>query len=465
MSRARFLIASGAALAALALGAGLWDYRPSRLKQPTSRPAVRAATAGKAAASELARSPAPDQTPAEAVGGGVRPRVPAGEHGQAMPGFHTGPDLEAGLVCLDAATRAPLAGVLVEIEGLDAADDFIAGATERAESDARGAVALRLFSRCRYSARISRPGYVPGTMELAWKPAPAAPELEVLLAPRARLLGQIWSADGAPRDNLQVELEVAHRAPDAPVVDRVLGERFWNSGRLADGRYAFDDLPAGVDLDLLVTNGGHRMIYEPGGVRLAPGEVLVRDFHLEAEVTLRGVLLDAAGEPTRGTVWVLAGSTPRLLDPNERYLWYSHADHQGRFWFESLQPGSWLVGPSPEHPDEPLVALGQVVVLRPGVRELEIEVRSPAPVYVRGRCVGPDGEPVADVCLLASVSVGAAGAKSGSDGAFHFPPLPAGPLELAVAEAPAGYAAAAPFSIQAGDEDVTVRLERAQGFR
>jgi hypothetical protein len=297
MSRARFALPGATALAALALGTVLWLGQPSRAGRPTAPPSMGEIMLEERARAELALT---------AMGNGAadlpearRARVgesaePAGRVVSEEQVGPAGPDLEGRLLCLDARTRAPLEGVLVEVEGLDAAGAFATGATRWVKSDAGGVAALRLFSWCEVSARISRPGYLPETVELAWKPAPAPPELELLLAPSARLLGQVTGAEGAPLDRLRVEVEIAHRAPDAPDTGRASGERSWTFGPLTDGRYALD-VPAGVDLDLLVTSAGQRILYEPSGVRLAPGEVLVRDFHLQPGGTLRGVRLDAAG--------------------------------------------------------------------------------------------------------------------------------------------------------------------------
>jgi hypothetical protein len=113
--------------------------------------------------------------------GALRVQLGPGEKRDAALWLRTAADADLSLLVLDAQTRAPLEGALVEVRGLDRAGVTVNGATEQALSDALGLAALRLPSWLALAARISREGYGPVRLDRAWEHVDLTRPLEVRL--------------------------------------------------------------------------------------------------------------------------------------------------------------------------------------------------------------------------------------------------------------------------------------------
>jgi hypothetical protein len=109
----------------------------------------------------------------------------------------------------------------------------------------------------------------------------------------------------------------------------------WGRTSDADGRYAFDDLPAGR-YTLAADTGGERGLARAvrEGVELAAGGSLEADLELVYGTFLAGRVLDAAGRPVPGASVTVqsAGGTP-LQDSLT-------SDAAGRFQSGPLSPGT-----------------------------------------------------------------------------------------------------------------------------
>jgi hypothetical protein len=130
----------------------------------------------------------------------------------------------------------------------------------------------------------------------------------------------------------------------------------------------------------------------------------------------------------------------------------------GTFAFEDVAPGTWLVGPPPHATHVPL---GSPVDVPAGVPVVEIVLRLPPELFVRGVVLDPDGAPVGGAALYACGSAIYRAAVSTLDGSFRLGPFPAGAVMLDVFRAPDGFAGAASVEANAGDADVVLRLTAA----
>ena len=397
-----------------------------------------------------------------------------GEKREATLLLRSRADRDVCLRLIDARSRAPLGGVRIELKGLEFVGGFVTGATLAALSDAEGYAILRLPSWLPLSADVSHAGYGPLSLDLQGEHRDREHAMEVLLVRGARLEGFVADAAGAPLERARVSAKapggVVNDAQPNVLIDKVMPiglDREWASSTGPDGRYALEGLPTGVALGLEVRSAGRLVAQEPEALRLEPDEVRVRDFRVEAQGIVRGVLLDHGGRPVPGQVLLLLhGREARMLEGLEPYFALASTDPAGRFAFDGIPPGTWLIGPTPPEASAPdaVLPLAQAVELPRGVPLVEVELRLPESLFVRGRCLGPGEEPVAGVHLSAFAGGIGASAESGADGAFLLGPFQRGALELR-ARGTDAYAATAPLRVRAGDAGVVVPLARAARVR
>jgi len=186
-----------------------------------------------------------------------------------------------------------------------------------------------------------------------------------------------------------------------------------------------------------------------------------------AEVT--GVLLDAQDRPCSDVaLWLVPGDVARLMTSDEdRRARDGRTDADGRFSFDAVARGTWLIGPRPSLDER--VPWGSPVVVPPDVGAVDAVLRLPPELFVSGTTVGPTGEPVGRIHLLASDVATWRIASSDDTGAFRIGPFVAGPVALR-ADGEAGgkigtWTGARAVEALAGDEDVLVPVARVAQLR
>jgi len=165
----------------------------------------------------------------------------------------------------------------------------------------------------------------------------------------------------------------------------------------------------------------------------APREPGVFEIRLRPAARIAGRVVDGQGEPVEGVriearlagkafgcaVYVRSGCP----GPADRRTGYSDAD--GRFAFESLEPG-WFEVSAPDGLPKVARRLGEA-----GTSAEEIEfVVSEKLVLLEGRVVDADGEPVAGAQVSVSGARPGSAARTGADGAYRFPHVLPGPQNL-----------------------------------
>ena len=142
---------------------------------------------------------------------------------------------------VDEATGAPIAGATIEADGVIEHDGARTGVVD-GQADRQGEFALRVRAGDR-SIRVRAAAYATAIMAV---PA-AAEEIEVALARGSTVAGELVLPDGVPATG-RVGIAVSRPDPWEPLgfwgVDELLsGGRKANVG--ADGRFRFDNVPAG----------------------------------------------------------------------------------------------------------------------------------------------------------------------------------------------------------------------------
>ncbi len=165
-------------------------------------------------------------------------------------------------------------------------------------------------------------------------------------------------------------------------------------------------------------------------VTLEPGEHREIVFDLTRGTRVLGSFVDEHGRPVPGhEVWI----SPVEFEFRAKFSEYdtptfsTFTDDNGRFEFEAVESGEWLVGPSPRRapwhsPDEELFApIGKPIKLEPDTRVAEVEIVGYRELYIRGRLIDPAGAPIPK-----RVSINAIGQELGvklwceSDNNGHF---------------------------------------------
>lgn len=362
----------------------------------------------------------------------------------------------------------PLAASVIELQGLPA-ELAARGASSASQAGPDGRHALKVPSWLPTVAVVRAPGY--SEVHLALAAGAADAPGEVHLERSARVRGRLLDAAGAPVPDAPVSAradawELFQDGREPPLGTRT-GEVAWTARTDAAGAFDLAGLPANVALTLAAerAEGGPRPARTREPLRLAPGEEREADVVLSGGTRIEGVLLGADGAPQEGTqIWLVHGGGRRVFTSYEAVTEHAVTDAAGRFTFEDVAPGSWRVGPALPAAGDGGAALApwpEIVEVFEGMTAAELVLRPPGALTVEGRCVGPHGEEVSGVHLVAEGGEQTATAISDGNGAFELGPFVEGALQIRTTAVGAGYAAGAAQTVQAGDRDVLVHVQRA----
>ncbi len=224
------------------------------------------------------------------------------------------------------------AGATVEGRVVDEQGAGLAGARVAAEvegvftpyettTDAAGAYRIAGLPATAAVIRATLAGHAPaGSARLGLVEGATAGGIDLVLARGARIEGRVVLADGTPAGRAQVRLW----DPGGGSVDAV--------GAGPDGRFAFEDLRAGVYR--LTASFPGQLDAESRAVGVAPGPPAGVELRFgRGAGAVRGVVVDGQGRPVAGARVEAA----RPGDPERRV--HAVTDEEGLFGLDGLEPG------------------------------------------------------------------------------------------------------------------------------
>ena len=183
-------------------------------------------------------------------------------------------------------------------------------------------------------------------------------------------------------------------------------------------------------------------------------------------------MVDQGGEPLRLHAIQLQKPRregPRYLQTHETPISETRTDPEGRFVFEDVPAGSWLVGPAAmREPWDPspgrfgVAPLAHWIEVPEGARVLDITLEVHRGLYIHGVVQDTSGQPMKEEVRVTARPEGSSGYSSTRcsehDGSFAVGPLQAGRYALS---APRFNVESEVVLAEAGDEGVVLRVPEA----
>lgn len=355
------------------------------------------------------------------------------------------PERRLRVTVQDAASRSPIAGAVVRMEGKD--EPVLAGvARSSEETGADGTVVVTTRIAGALTMWVDAEGYRT-TYEF---PVPVEADAVVVPLDKGYLVaGRVLQPDGAPAAGAEVEVILSASSSQSTSTDRDGSFRFTldqPGSRLLRARGGTDIAP--LTANMLAEAGG-----EPVSLRLAPA------FETRPPPgTLRLRVLDAGGRPVPKALARLQEGT------------FEVEVHGGWAEFLPPEPGerAVLVWGAAAADGTPLpLGPGRTGALSRDTQEVEVRLPPEAMLdgvvrTAEGRAVGgvdvtalwpPEEQRKEDRAALAST-------RTDAEGRFHLGHLPAGPCLLAL-EVPKAFARPPPLRVEGGARDLAIRLDTA----
>jgi hypothetical protein len=291
--------------------------------------------------------------------------------------------------------------------------------------------------------------------------------LEVRLARSAAL--DVLALDAARNPLQDVRIRLSARAYTVmPFEQAVLWlpssmeQATWESHTGPDGRTRIEGLPSGAAFTLHAQPQRGRVQILPDELVLQPGEVRPLEIVIRSDGAIAGSLRKPDGSPvSEAEIWLKTRGELRYVqfDTHERNeVRKTRTDEQGRFQFDGVTDGEWIVGAAPLETRAPNAV---EVLVQDGSAD-EVLLTAWDDLFIRGTVLDPTGTPCqATVVTRLDDSRGPVQAKSDAEGSFALGPLAAGTYELI---ATAGYksdnlwADSDPLPAEAGASGVTLTL-------
>lgn len=257
---------------------------------------------------------------------------------------------------------------------------------------------------------------------------------------------------------------------------QVLGDQRWEAIPESPARLRFENLPPKIKLTIRVNSGNIEdtdLFREQ--IVLSPGERRVIPVLLAEGTLVTGSMLDSSSNPLSGVeVWL----APRqevlhhyydLQDRNRAFVQVS--DATGRFTFDSVLPGDWLLGPAPHPPTtgprseaagDVIAPVPVALTVKPEDRIVTMDLVCWKGLHIRGLVFSSAGLPSPATRVWARAGKVWCGAKTDNSGAFKLGPLIPGEYQVRADAKTPFEAPSLQVPAQAGDQGVELRL-RAGG--
>jgi len=381
----------------------------------------------------------------------------------------------------DRATKRPLEGATVTLYSSAPVTSSSRVTSAKhpaggARSDGRGLFVLRPAPWTSGFARIEARGYGPALTEVGDQHADPSMAAELLLTAAGGLDAEVLDGNGGPLKGAVLTVSASSVDLVQPEGRVLLADDVrWSAEIGWDGRARLEDLPADTPLTVQIAQADQVMLRESGALVLKPGEVRRQSWRLGGRARLRGVLLDHAGATIAAQeLWLTDDALPARLAGEPCFFEVGDAlhvvarcttDDAGRFEFEAIPAGRWLVGPAPRM-DEPAPSQNEavspwavVVDVPPGGSEQPLTLRVARALSIRGRVVDPTGNPLASRAVEAWPAEPGPpnAARCDADGAFVLGPLVAGSWAVR-ATGGEGLAPSDTIVVMAGTDGLELRL-------
>jgi hypothetical protein len=250
------------------------------------------------------------------------------------------------------------------------------------------------------------------------------------------------------------------------------GEIAWQLATATDGDCHFSNLPARAAMTLEIVRNGEVLQREVDALQLEPGEDRSVELALGGGARVRGVLLDQNAMAVRDQeIWLERAEpgAPAAFD------FHDHGDHlnaltqtdaNGRFVFEDVPTGDWLVGfgnwsaPSGDRgvfSTGSYAAVASIVHATPsGV--IEISLHTQRDLWISGIAMRRDGSPASDTEVACSGASGNVVVVRHTDNTGHFVLGPLMPAEYILTATVNSRGDRSPsVKARAGDRNVIVQ--------
>jgi hypothetical protein len=223
------------------------------------------------------------------------------------------------------------------------------------------------------------------------------------------LRARVLDAQGRPFDALLVDLVaeggalIPEEQQDRGDVRAGLPDERWHAQAGPDGSVTFSDLPAQTWIEVYLNRSGTITRPQGHGVELAPGETKEVEWRIGGGCALRGLVLDAAGQPVpQLRLWLTeawSGDAPYFSNHSGPWIEQTGVtDESGHFELAGVPAGEWFLGPAPEEFGRESASANSIAPVPEKIvvgseRSQEVTLHVERGLYVRGRVVDPDGKP------------------------------------------------------------------------
>ncbi len=351
-------------------------------------------------------------------------------------GASSAPGVSTSPLTVTLRPGAVLAGRILDpagrpVSGAAISDDSNIHGHPRALSGPDGTYRLAGVAAGARSIGVSHPDHEHMSKTLRIAPGENRFDAKLARIPRYPIRGRVLSPDGQP----------------------VAGARVVSNGKVAAATAADGSFV------LLVDDGGSYSLHSQAGshgpaeksVHVSGAPVDGLDLRLSRGITLTGQVVGIAPEElAEATVSALSLGSPSNM------FWQAAVDSAGRYRMPGLFPGKWTIYAGPLQREQ-----SAELVLMPVDEERELDLLLPEAFQVRGRVIGPDGEPVAGARVLFSLAANKTGASTAADGSFSVN-VREGTYEVKAEGLEVGYleALAPPLVVRGPAEGIEIRLPK-----
>ncbi|MBK7875376.1 MAG: carboxypeptidase regulatory-like domain-containing protein [Planctomycetes bacterium] len=402
----------------------------------------------------------------------------AGEQRELVLAVPTRADLVFFVRVLDLDQRAPVAGARVRARVQSSSWSMNPEKIRRpvadrelgdAATDATGLARLELCSWDRPYVEVEAAGFGRALASVDGGHATPETALDVLLTRAARLSGTLVGASAGEVLLRTRAWELLPGDQRSMLVAVDTSDATWSAKLAPDGRFAFDALPAGCELNAEHWPSDGEPMRVGTSVKLSPGEERVVEWHVSGRCTVHGRVLDGADVPVTDTVvWLVAETSPQpsvfgKYDDGRNVIGKERTNAKGEFTFADVPAGKWQAGLAPDvevrfgNPALDVVGLSERFEIAQGETQRELLLRVDRGLFVSGVVRAPDGSAPPHAFVQANGVDGRASfTQNTSDGTFHVGPVLRGRYRLSASGEP--HAPTPVVEVEAGAKDVVLTL-------